>query len=119
MKKISRKGAIIKADKAMSEYIRTRDPVCYCGKPSAQNGHYFSRAHYSTRWDEDNCLGCCAGCNILHEQNPEPMRRAMIARGRDLDELERKYNQVCKIKTHEILEIADYYIEKKERIEDL
>jgi hypothetical protein len=116
MKKQSRKGAVRKADQEMSLYIRARDKTCYCGKPATQNGHYYSRTHYSTRWDEENCLACCAGCNMLHEQNPEPMRRAMLSRGRDLEELEKKYNSVCKLSTDDILSIAEEYRKKRSEL---
>ena len=30
-----------------------------------QNGHFQSRRHYSTRWDETNCQVQCAGCNVF------------------------------------------------------
>ena len=44
--------------------------TCFtCGKQDhwkkLQNGHFQSRRHYSTRWDEMNCQVQCAGCNVF------------------------------------------------------
>ena len=63
-----------KLDKVFSKYIRLRDAMpggtfrCIsCGriKPigKADCGHYFSRRHMSTRFDEDNCHAECSQCN--------------------------------------------------------
>lgn len=63
-----------KLDKVFSQYIRLRDAMengmarCIsCGgvKPLEMfdNGHYHSRTHMSTRWDEDNCHAECRFCN--------------------------------------------------------
>jgi hypothetical protein len=30
-----------------------------------QCGHFQSRKHYSTRWNEDNCQVQCVGCNMF------------------------------------------------------
>lgn len=111
-----RKKAVRKADKAMSNYIRARDPICYCGKPSDQNGHFFSRRYYATRWDEDNCLACCSACNFLHNTNPEPMRRAIVARiGEErLAEMEELTKGPSGLKTSDILDIAEMYKKKLE-----
>lgn len=43
---------------------------CYtCGvlKPikEMQNGHFVSRIHLATRYDEDNCRPQCVGCNVF------------------------------------------------------
>lgn len=74
-KKVSRKRLIEKLDKIFSQYIRLREAKngttqCFtCGKidswKSLQNGHFMSRKHYSTRWDEVNCQVQCSGCNVF------------------------------------------------------
>lgn len=67
-------------DKVFSEYIRRREANpegvtrCFtCGKigtwESMDCGHYESRAHLSTRWDEENCHVQCKGCNIFKSGN--------------------------------------------------
>ena len=65
MKKPSRKNIIKRLDAVFSQYIRLRHAKneiaeCYtCGKKDhykkLQCGHFMSRKHYATRWDEDNC----------------------------------------------------------------
>jgi hypothetical protein len=74
-KKVSRKSLVEKLDKVFSIYIRRKDAIndiaqCVtCGKKDhwskLQNGHYMSRRHYSTRWDELNCAVQCMGCNVF------------------------------------------------------
>ena len=70
----SKPDLVKKLDKVFSLYIRLRDimPNGYgkcisCGriKPFAELdcGHYYSRTHMATRWDEDNCHIECRGCN--------------------------------------------------------
>ena len=73
-----------KLDRVFSLYIRERDDyVCVvCGKTKPevviQCGHLFSRASYSTRWDESNAYAQCASCNYRHEFDFEPFRRAWV-----------------------------------------
>ncbi len=74
-KKPSRSKLVKKLDAVFSQYIRLKDSVdgyatCFtCGKKDhwkkLQNGHFQSRKHYATRWDEKNCKVQCAGCNVF------------------------------------------------------
>jgi len=74
-KKISRSKLVKKLDTIFSQYIRLKNSVddkatCFtCGKvdhwKKLQCGHFQSRKHYSTRWDEINCQVQCAGCNVF------------------------------------------------------
>ena len=74
-KKPSRSKVVKQLDSVFSQYIRQREAVneiatCFtCGKRDhwkrLQNGHFQSRKHYSTRWDEINCQVQCAGCNVF------------------------------------------------------
>ena len=75
-KKISRSKLVKKLDTVFSQYIRLRDAdhsgftSCFtCGKKDhwkrLQNGHFQSRRHYATRWDERNCQVQCSGCNVF------------------------------------------------------
>ena len=64
-------------DKWFSLYIRLRDATdeglvqCFtCNKVShyksgMQNGHFQSRKHLATRWNETNCQVQCVGCNMF------------------------------------------------------
>ena len=74
--KNKRKNLVKKLDKVFSEYIRKRTAdangfvECFtCGKRNhwkkMQCGHFQSRKHYSTRWNEDNCQVQCVGCNMF------------------------------------------------------
>lgn len=69
-----------KLDKVFSEYIRQKDADffgmtrCYtCDVKKhwkdLQNGHYISRGHMATRWEEENCRVQCAGCNVFRNGN--------------------------------------------------
>ena len=73
-RKSTRKTLIKKLDTIFSIYIRRKNSVneiaqCItCGKKDhwkkMQNGHFMSRKHYATRWDEDNVEVQCMGCNV-------------------------------------------------------
>jgi 5-methylcytosine-specific restriction endonuclease McrA len=85
-KAVSRKALVKKLDDVFSRYIRKRDHyICFvCGRVGSeadgvmQCGHLFSRVNYSTRWDELNAVCQCRGCNMRHEHEFEPMRRAYV-----------------------------------------
>jgi len=74
-KKPTRKNIIKKLDTIFSIYIRRRFAKneiaeCFtCNKQAhwkeLQCGHFQSRKHYATRWDETNCQVQCAGCNVF------------------------------------------------------
>tara|TARA_R110000744_G_C19340372_1_gene559399 strand:+ start:1192 stop:1581 length:390 start_codon:yes stop_codon:yes gene_type:complete len=74
-KKITRTKLVKKLDSIFSKYIRQVNSIneiatCFtCGKKDhwkkLQNGHFQSRRHYSTRWNELNCQVQCSGCNIF------------------------------------------------------
>ena len=76
-KKPTRKSLVIKLDTVFSQYIRRKDLInglatCVtCGKSNEpkkmQCGHFMSRRHYSTRWDENNVGVQCYGCNITNQ----------------------------------------------------
>tara|TARA_R110000823_G_scaffold314955_1_gene445125 strand:- start:9558 stop:9935 length:378 start_codon:yes stop_codon:yes gene_type:complete len=77
MKKPTRKSLVIKLDTVFSQYIRRKDLIngmatCVtCGKiaepKKLQCGHFMSRRHYSTRWEENNVGVQCYGCNITNQ----------------------------------------------------
>ena len=72
-KKPKRRTLVKKLDTIFSLYIRLRASnneivTCFtCNKnqhyKKFQCGHFQSRRHISTRWDEINCQVQCAGCN--------------------------------------------------------
>ena len=75
-KKLTRSKLVKKLDSVFSQYIRLKDAdefgnaTCFtCGKidhwKKLQNGHFQSRKHYATRWDEMNCQVQCVSCNMF------------------------------------------------------
>ena len=75
-KKPTRSKLVKKLDTVFSLYIRIKDSnkegigTCVtCGKQdhykNLQAGHFQSRKHYATRWDEDNVKIQCVGCNVF------------------------------------------------------
>jgi hypothetical protein len=75
-KKPTRSKLVKKLDAVFSEYIRRRyadenglAQCVTCNKKDhwkkLQAGHFISRTHYSTRWDETNVQVQCARCNIF------------------------------------------------------
>ena len=75
--KIKRSVLVKKLDTVFSTYIRRRYAIndiaeCYtCGVKKEykkqQAGHFASRRHYSTRWDEFNVQVQCYSCNICSQ----------------------------------------------------
>lgn len=72
--KSERQQCKAKADKYFSEFIRLRDSdehgMVTCVTCShrghwrtLQNGHWITRGHEATRYDEQNCNTQCRGCN--------------------------------------------------------
>jgi hypothetical protein len=74
-KKPTRSTLVKKLDSVFSIYIRRRYAVndiakCVtCGKEdnyqNLQCGHFMSRKHLSTRWNEYNCQVQCSACNVF------------------------------------------------------
>ena len=68
-------------DAYFSKYIRLKNSFfvgdelsctcCTCGKTNPlkkmQNGHFMSRQHNSTRYEELNCSPQCYGCNVMQQ----------------------------------------------------
>ena len=73
-REVSQSTLVKKLDKVFSQFIRLRDAYpngtfrCIsCGKikpiEQADAGHYHSRKHMATRFDEDNVSAECRACN--------------------------------------------------------
>ncbi|MFK5282642.1 recombination protein NinG, partial [Lacticaseibacillus paracasei] len=76
-----------------------------------QNGHFYSRGRYPTRWHDDNCHPQCVGCNIFLKGNYINYTKYMIdTYGREyVDELEVLSKSTIKISTAELQEMIDKY----------
>jgi hypothetical protein len=78
MKKPSRSKLVKKLDEVFSVFIRKKYAdsnglvKCFtCSKVAhwkeMQCGHFQSRRHYATRWDEGNTRPQCVGCNLFKQ----------------------------------------------------
>lgn len=113
-KKPSRSKLVKKLDAVFSQYIRLKNSVdgyatCFtCGKKDhwkkLQNGHFQSRKHYATRWDEQNCQVQCAGCNVFRYGEQFLFAKYLDERfyGGLSDELYFKSKQIVKFTNSEI-----------------
>ena len=122
--KVSRGKLVRKLDSVYSQYIRLKDSVggdatcvtCGITKPwkELQNGHFYTRGRYSTRWDDDNCHVQCYRCNVALKGNYIAYTKYMINRyGMDfVDELERKSLNSEKITTVGLAELIQFYQDK-------
>ncbi len=120
-KKVSRSKLVKKLDAVFSQYIRLKDSVdeiatCFtCGKKDhwkkLQNGHFQSRKHYATRWDEQNCQVQCAGCNVFRYGEQFLFAKYLDERFYDglSDELYYKSKQIVKYSNIEIEEMILKY----------
>jgi hypothetical protein len=123
-KKLSRKSLVEKLDKVFSLYIRQRYAVneiaeCYtCGKKDhwkkLQAGHFASRRHYSTRWDENNVQVQCYGCNIANQGMQFEFGKKLCLQfdNNFADELMIKSKQICKFTDVELEEKINYYTQQ-------
>lgn len=116
-KKPSRKTIIIKLDKVFSEYIRRRyaknniSECVTCGKQdhwkNLQAGHFMSRKHYATRWDDENVQVQCMACNVYRYGEQYLFAKYL---GEDkADELLAKSRVMVKIKDWELEEMIEKY----------
>jgi hypothetical protein len=119
-KKVSRKSLVEKLDKVFSIYIRRRYAIndiakCVtCGKEdnwkSLQCGHFMSRKHLSTRWNEDNCQVQCAGCNVF--RYGEQYKFSLYLGDKLSEQLHIQSKQICKFTDVELQEKIDYYTQQ-------
>jgi len=120
-KKPSRKNLIKKLDKVFSQYIRRRFAVneiakCVtCGKQAhwkeLQAGHFMSRKHYSTRYDETNVQVQCSGCNVFRYGEQYKFGRYLEeAYGEGTaEDLQNKSREITKFSDIRIKEMIEYY----------
>jgi hypothetical protein len=120
-KKTTRKNLITKLDTVFSTYIRRKDAIndiaqCVtCGKKDhwtkLQNGHWASRRHYSTRWDERNCNVQCSGCNVFRAGEIYLYTKYLCSKYGDNfpEELYKLSQQSVKFTDADLIEKIEYY----------
>ena len=121
-KKSKSEDLVKKLDRVFSAYIRLRDVmpngyfVCIsCGKikhiSEGDCGHFYSRRHMATRFDEDNCHLECRGCNRANGDHLHGYTKNLIqkiGKGR-VDILDWKHNQYKSYSDYELQNLIDYY----------
>jgi len=123
-KKPTRKTLIKKLDTVFSEYIRRRYAVneiatCItCGKKDhwkkLQAGHFMSRKHYATRWNENNVEVQCSGCNVF--RYGEQFLFAKYIGQAKADELLMKSREAVKFSDPEIQDLIHIYKHKNDSL---
>ena len=117
-------------DKWFSLYIRLRDATdegivqCFtCSrishyKSGMQCGHFQSRRHHSTRWNESNCQVQCVKCN-MYEQG-EQFKFGMALEGKygegTSEELEFLARTISKVSRIDYEEKISYYKDLVEKL---
>ena len=126
-KKPTRSKLVKKLDVVFSQYIRVKDAdrngmvkCVTCSKVGhwktggMQCGHFISRKHYSTRWDERNVGVQCGGCNIYKSGNVYLFSKYL---GENLsEELYQKSLVITKFTSDELQDMIDHYSNKLKKI---
>lgn len=123
-KKPSRKLLIKKLDTVFSEYIRRRyakndiAECVTCGKQDhwkkLQAGHFMSRKHYSTRWDEDNVQVQCSSCNVF--RYGEQYKFSLYLGAEKSEELLVKSREIAKFSNTDLMMMYESYKQKLKEI---
>lgn len=122
IKATKKQDYVAKLDKVFSEYIRLRDTMpngyfrCIsCGKikpySQADCGHFYSRRHMNTRFDEDNCHAECKFCNRFSADHLIGYRENLIRKigTKRFELLEWKANQIKHWSDFELKQLIKYY----------
>ena len=120
MKQVKRSTLVKNLDAVFSQYIRIKNSIneiatCVtCGKKDhwkkLQNGHFMSRRHYLTRWDENNVGVQCYGCNITSQGQQFLFAKYL---GLELaEEMVLKSKQTVKLTDNDLQDMIQYYKDK-------
>ena len=121
---MTRSKLVKKIDKLFSLYIRNRyskngKAKCFtCGKvddiKKLHAGHFMSRKHYSTRWDETNVQVQCPKCNLFGQGEQYAFGKLLdirIAEGK-AEELQELSRTTVKYMRYEYEDMIKHYKEK-------
>ena len=125
-KKLSRKGIVKKLDTVFSRYTRLKDAnfsgYCICVTCNKQHhwtkiqaGHFISRKHYSTRWDERNVKPQCYSCNVM--QYGQQFKYSQYLGIELSEELFSLGHKIVKFSDIELIEMINYYKELVQELE--
>lgn len=122
--KVKRSTLVKNLDSVFSQYIRQKDAkneiaTCVtCGKKDhwskLQNGHWASRRHYSTRWDERNCNVQCSSCNVFRSGEIYLYTKYLCSKYGDNfpEELYKLSQKSIKFTDTDLQDMINYYKEK-------
>ena len=118
-KKLIRSKLVKKLDNIFSQYIRlsnskngnctwvTGGKVGDWKNGGMQAGHFMSRKHYSTRWDERNVKPQCVGCNMF--KAGEQYKFSLYLGGKLSEELLEESRKIRKFTSDELEEMVIHY----------
>lgn len=124
-KKPIRSKLIKKLDVVFSQWVRlsNADHSGYCTCITCekrfhwkeiQAGHFMSRKHYSTRWDENNVHPQCVACNVYRAG--EQYKYSVFLGQYQAEELYLKSQELVKYTNVELQEMINDYSERLENI---
>jgi hypothetical protein len=126
-KKPTRSKLIKKLDVIFSQYIRLsrsdKNGFCTCitcGKKGhwknggIQAGHFMSRKHYSTRWNEDNVHPQCVACNMF--RSGEQYKYSIFLGTDKANDLFLQSQKIVKFANNEIEQMIAEYSEKLRKL---
>lgn len=129
MAKRKRSSIVKELDKWFSLFIRLRHAderefakCITCNKVAhykeLQCGHFMSRKHYATRWDEVNCQVQCSGCNVFRYGEQYKFSKWLDENYKEgtSEALHIKSNEVLKLSDSELLDKIQYYKEKVSKL---
>ena len=102
-------------DRVFSIYIRSKYPKkCYtCGRANVvlQCGHFITRNHLITRWDERNCRPQCVGCNMFGGGKPLDFEENLKKELGDkvVEEMKASRHTILKLSPSDYLEMISKY----------
>jgi hypothetical protein len=127
-KKPSRSKIVQKLDTVFSLYVRTKHSkngmctCCTCGRKfeikKIQAGHFQSRKHYATRWDELNVHPQCPKCNVFSQGEQYEYAKFLdrtYGQG-TADSLVEKARKIEKFSQSELESVIDYYQQELRRL---
>jgi hypothetical protein len=127
-KKPSRSKIVQKLDTVFSLYVRTKHSkngvctCCTCGRKfeikKIQAGHFQSRKHYSTRWDELNVHPQCPKCNVFSQGEQYEYAKFLDRTYGDgtAESLVEKARDLVKFSQYELEEMIEHYQHELRRL---
>lgn len=124
-KKPTRSKLVKKLDTVFSQWVRlsnadnNKNCICItCNKTlfwkEIQAGHFISRKHYSTRWDERNVKPQCAGCNVF--RYGEQYKYSLFLGSVVANDLYLKSKEIVKFTNYELEDMTKDYSDKLKKL---